>query len=60
MHNIRETLSKNMFKYKYPKQIDILLNYGMTRRQAKKYLRYKYILKYSKSGSIRLKAINNN
>lgn len=43
MHNIRETLSKNMFKYKYPKQIDILLNYGMTRRQAKKYLRYKYI-----------------
>lgn len=38
------------------KTIDILKSYGLSDKEAKRYLRYKYILKYSKSGRIRLKA----
>ena len=38
------------------KALDILRSYGLTRRQAKRYLRYKYILKHTKKNRIRLKA----
>lgn len=37
------------------KALDILISYGLTRRQAKRYLKVKYIYKRTKNGRIRLK-----
>lgn len=38
------------------KALDVLKSYGIPYREAKRYLRYKYILKHTKKARIRLKA----
>lgn len=41
------------------KVLDVLKSYGLSDNEAKRYLRYKYILKHTKSGRIRDKAFKN-